>query len=63
MIRPKPETLEIVYNIHRTESWDMHTTALDNFLAGESPSSPLWLWFSDGSLQMVYCFELANILN
>jgi sodium/potassium-transporting ATPase subunit beta len=34
MIRPKgPDSLEIVYNIHKTESWDMHTTALDRFLS------------------------------
>ncbi|KAM3600773.1 uncharacterized protein V6R79_002365 [Siganus canaliculatus] len=34
VIRPKAdETLEIVYNIQNTESWDMYAQALDKFLA------------------------------
>ncbi|XP_022618010.1 sodium/potassium-transporting ATPase subunit beta-2-like isoform X2 [Seriola dumerili] len=33
VIRPKAdETYEIVYNIHKTESWDMYTETLDKFL-------------------------------
>ncbi|KAM8835977.1 sodium/potassium-transporting ATPase subunit beta-2b isoform 1-T1 [Synchiropus picturatus] len=33
VIRPKAdEALEIVYNIHKTESWDMYAQALDKFL-------------------------------
>ncbi|KAJ8416596.1 hypothetical protein AAFF_G00324740 [Aldrovandia affinis] len=33
MIRPKGKALEITYNIHDTESWDMYVKALDAFLA------------------------------
>ncbi|XP_053188000.1 sodium/potassium-transporting ATPase subunit beta-2b isoform X2 [Scomber japonicus] len=34
VIRPKAdETFEIVYNIQKTESWDMYAQALDNFLS------------------------------
>lgn len=34
VIRPKAkdETFEIVYTIHKTESWDMYAQALDKFL-------------------------------
>ncbi|KAK9954736.1 hypothetical protein ABG768_016782 [Culter alburnus] len=33
MIRPKGESLEIIYNVEKTESWDSYVQALDNFLA------------------------------
>lgn len=34
VIRPKAdETFEIVYDIQKTESWDMYAQALDKFLA------------------------------
>ncbi|XP_036404839.1 sodium/potassium-transporting ATPase subunit beta-2a [Megalops cyprinoides] len=32
MIRPKLESLEIIYNIENTESWDKYVQALDTFL-------------------------------
>ncbi|XP_051517570.1 sodium/potassium-transporting ATPase subunit beta-2a [Myxocyprinus asiaticus] len=33
MIRPKGDSLEIIYNVEKTESWDKYVQALDNFLA------------------------------
>ena len=37
MIRPKGvEALEIIYNTHDTESWDLYAQALDKFLGRES---------------------------
>lgn len=39
VIRPKAdETFEIVYDVERTESWDMYAQALDKFLARKSDS-------------------------
>lgn len=39
VIRPKSdETFEIVYDIQKTESWDMYAQALDKFLARKSDS-------------------------
>lgn len=44
MIRPKgDESLEIVYSIQKTESWDMYAQALDRFLEREFGSSLLWV--------------------
>lgn len=37
VIRPKSDdTFEIVYDIQKTESWDMYAQALDKFLARKS---------------------------
>lgn len=37
VIRPKADdTFEIVYDIQKTESWDMYAQALDKFLARKS---------------------------
>ncbi|KPP64630.1 sodium potassium enzyme subunit beta 2-like [Scleropages formosus] len=33
MIRPEGDSLEIIYNVEKTESWDMYVQALDKFLA------------------------------
>lgn len=42
VIRPKAdETFEIVYDIQKTESWDMYAQALDKFLARKSDSLSL----------------------
>lgn len=39
VIRPKADdTFEIVYDIQKTESWDMYAQALDKFLARKSDS-------------------------
>lgn len=39
VIRPKAdETFEIVYDVQRTESWDLYAQALDKFLARKSDS-------------------------
>lgn len=32
MIRPRGDSLEIIYNVGKTESWDSYVEALDNFL-------------------------------
>ncbi|XP_043932631.1 sodium/potassium-transporting ATPase subunit beta-2-like isoform X2 [Protopterus annectens] len=38
MIRPKTDSLIISYNVSRTESWDIHVTALNNFLGAYNDS-------------------------
>lgn len=50
VIRPKAgETYEIVYNTHKTESWDKYINVLDTFLGGKSASQPLSQWLKRAS--------------